>query len=70
MTAAPGMRGDLLLVSGDPLSDVSSVEYPAAVMANGVWLDQDALNRLEAASYQGSLPRSVLNALPVLLGTQ
>ena len=67
---APGMRGDLLLVSGDPLSDVSSVEYPAAVMANGVWLDQDALNRLEAASYQGSLPRSVLNALPVLLGTQ
>ena len=67
---APGLRADLILVSGDPLSDVSSVEYPTAVMANGVWLDQGDLQRLDAVSRQGSLPRSVLNALPILLGAQ
>jgi imidazolonepropionase-like amidohydrolase len=67
---APGLRADLVLVSGDPLSDVSSVEYPSAVMANGVWLDQGDLERLDEVSRHGSLPRSVLNALPILLGAQ
>ena len=65
---APGLRADLMLVSGDPLSDISSVEFPTAVMANGVWLDRDDLERLEKASYRGSLPRSVVNLLPILLG--
>ncbi len=64
----PGLRADLMLVSGDPLSDISSVEFPTAVMANGVWLDRDDLERLEKASYRGSLPRSVVNLLPILLG--
>lgn len=67
---APGQRADLILVSGNPLSDISSVEYPTAVMANGVWLDRDDLERLEEASFDGSLPRSVLNALPILTGSQ
>lgn len=67
---APGLRADLILVPGDPLSDISRVEYPTGVMAQGVWLDGEDLARLEAASQQGSLPRSVLNVLPVLLGRQ
>lgn len=67
---APGLRADLILVPGDPLSDISSLEHPTAVMANGVWLDGEDLERLEETSHQGSLPRSVLNVLPVLVGRQ
>ena len=67
---APGLRADLILVPGDPLSDISSLEHPTAVMAQGVWLDGEDLQRLEETSHQGSLPRSVLNVLPVLLGRQ
>lgn len=67
---APGLRADLVLVSGDPLSDVSVVEFPDAVMVNGVWLDRADLDDLERAAGKGSLLRSVLNVLPILLGRQ
>lgn len=67
---APGLRADLVLVSGDPLSDVSVVEFPDAVMVNGVWLDRGALDELEHTASKGSLLRSAANVLPILLGRQ
>ncbi|WP_439636282.1 amidohydrolase family protein [Oceanicaulis sp.] len=67
---APGLRADLVLVSGDPLSDVAVVEFPDAVMVNGIWLDRAELDDLERAAGKGSLLRSVTNVLPILLGRQ
>ena len=67
---APGLRADLVLVNGDPLSDVSVVEFPDAVMVNGIWLDRAELDDLERAAGKGSLLRSVTNVLPILLGRQ
>ena len=67
---APGLRADLVLVSGDPLRDVTVVEFPDAVMVNGIWLDRAELDDLERAAGKGSLLRSVTNILPILLGRQ
>ena len=67
---APGLRADLVWVSGDPLRDVTVVEFPDAVMVNGIWLDRAALDDLERAAGKGSLLRSVTNGRPILLGRQ
>jgi imidazolonepropionase-like amidohydrolase len=55
---APGQRADLILVEGDPLAEISVVEYPAGVMVGGVWLDRDRLDALERAAAHTSMPRT------------
>lgn len=55
---APGFRANLILTQSDPLTDVSAVENPSAVMLGGVWLDADALERLRDGARQTSLIRS------------
>lgn len=49
---APGARADLVLVSGDPRSELSNLEDPFGVMHAGRWLDAEAiatgLERIEA----------------------
>src|SRR4029453_12249121 len=37
-TIAPGQRADLLLVSGNPLRDLSVLKQPEGVMARGRWI--------------------------------
>jgi imidazolonepropionase-like amidohydrolase len=52
---APGQRADLLLLNGNPLTDLANVARRAGVMVNGRWLPEaDIQARLEriAASYQ------------------
>jgi imidazolonepropionase-like amidohydrolase len=44
----PGAVADLLLVEGDPLTDLATLRQPSGVMVRGRWLDRDALHRLMA----------------------
>jgi hypothetical protein len=39
-TVEVGKRADLLLVDGNPLSDLRTLQRPCGVMANGRWLDR------------------------------
>jgi imidazolonepropionase-like amidohydrolase len=55
---APGFAGNLVLVDGDPLSDVSVLERPEGVMVRGVWLDGKDLGELRRASRQTSVART------------
>lgn len=64
---SPGFQGNLLLVSGDPLTDVSRVENPSAVMMRGVWLDADALEEMRQAARQTSVPRTGRRVAATLL---
>lgn len=56
---AEGFRADLVLVNGDPLSDVTAMEYPDGVMLGGIWLDENDLEEMRNAARQGSVLRTV-----------
>lgn len=55
---APGQRADLILLDGDPLTEISAVEFPAGVMVGGIWLDRTRLDALERAATHTSIPRT------------
>jgi hypothetical protein len=40
------MRADLILTDADPLTDLSTLRHPRAVLCNGKFLDRGALDRL------------------------
>ena len=64
---APGFAANLVLVDGDPLSDISVMEKPEGVSVRGVWLDDEDLNELRRASRQTSLARTARHIAPVFL---
>jgi len=64
---APGFAANLVLVNGDPLSDVSVLEQPDAVMVRGVWLDDVYLNELRRAARQTSVVRTARHIAAALL---
>jgi imidazolonepropionase-like amidohydrolase len=45
-TIAPGNRADLILSTGNPLDDLSTIEKPLGVMAHGVWYTASDLQSL------------------------
>jgi imidazolonepropionase-like amidohydrolase len=54
-SVATGQRADLLLLNGNPLSDLTNVGRRAGVMVNGRWLPEAEIEaRLEriATAYQ------------------
>jgi imidazolonepropionase-like amidohydrolase len=54
-SVAPGRRADLLLLNGNPLTELANVRSRAGVMVNGRWLPEAEIEaRLEriAAAYQ------------------
>ncbi|WP_428409985.1 amidohydrolase family protein [Hyphococcus sp.] len=63
---APGWRANLILVDGDPLRDVSTVENPVAVMIGGRWLDEKKLEELKKGAAQTSIPRTARRAIAML----
>jgi imidazolonepropionase-like amidohydrolase len=65
---APGFAANLVLVDGDPLSDVSVLEQPEGVMVRGVWLDDKDLDELRRASRPTSLARTARRIAPMFLG--
>jgi imidazolonepropionase-like amidohydrolase len=51
-TIAPGMIADLVLIDGDPLSDIRNVRRISGVVANGRYLDRAALDGMLATAEQ------------------
>lgn len=45
-----GFTADLILVVGNPADDLSVLRVPAAVIANGVWMDRSRLDELLATA--------------------
>lgn len=69
-TIAPGMRADLVLLSANPLEDVSAYQTNEGVMARGRWYDRAALDAaLEAVTaiydepLRGTVAPAALDAL-------
>ena len=46
---APGARADLVLLNGDPLSDIDNLRTPAGVMVRGRWLSREEIDAELAA---------------------
>jgi imidazolonepropionase-like amidohydrolase len=55
-TVTPGKSADLVLLEGDPLTDIGNVRKISGVMASGNWLSRDDLDRLllDAAKAAGN----------------
>jgi len=64
---APGYRANLVLLPEDPLARIGVVEFPAAVMIGGYWMDDVKLGELRQAARDTSLIRSALRALQMKL---
>ncbi len=64
---APGYRANLVLLSEDPLANISTVEFPAAVMLRGQWMDHTKLEELREGARNTSLIRSLWRALQMKL---
>lgn len=64
---APGYRANLVLLPEDPLTHVGAVEFPAAVMLGGYWMNGTKLEELKQAAHDTSLIRSVWRALQMKL---
>lgn len=64
---APGYRANLVLLSGDPLKEIGSVEFPVGVMIDGTWLDEGRLAELKDAAKDTSFLRSLLRVLEMKL---
>lgn len=45
-TIETGKRADLILVSGNPLEDISTIREPLGVMAAGRWYSAEQLSQL------------------------
>ena len=60
---APGYRANLVLLPEDPLTRIGAVEFPAAVMLGGYWMDDVKLEQLREAARDTSLIRSFWRAL-------
>jgi len=64
---APGYRANLVLLPEDPLTRIGAVEFPAAVMLGGYWMDDIKLGELREAARDTSLIRSAWRALQMKL---
>ena len=64
---APGYRANLVLLPEDPLNNVGAIEFPAAVMLGGYWMDEIKLEELREAARDTSLVRSAWRALQMKL---
>ena len=64
---APGYRANLVLLPEDPLIQIGAVEFPAAVMLGGYWMDDVKLEALKEAARDTSLIRSAWRALQMKL---
>jgi hypothetical protein len=64
---APGYRANLMLLSDDPLNDISVVETPSAVMIGGYWLDEASLADMQSGARDTSFVRSARRAIAMWL---
>ena len=60
----PGKRADLVLLAGDPLTDIGNTRRITAVMRAGHWFDRDALDRLMEQARKAALAAPKPTDLP------
>lgn len=58
---SPGYRAELILVDGDPLVDISTVEHPVGLARDGDWLDATELESLHRSAFQHDPARTKAN---------
>lgn len=70
-TVAPGKLADLVLLDGNPLTDISNTTTIRAVVANGRYFDRAALDRIlrVTRSSHANIPRITLDHPTVTLST-
>ena len=61
-----GRRADLILVNGDPLTDLAVLRHPVAVIADGRLLDATDLDAMRAAARAGDAERTQGNVFEAL----
>ena len=61
-----GQRADLLLVDGDPLTDIAALRRPVAVIADGRLFDAADLDAMRAAARAGNAERTQRNVFEAL----
>ncbi len=64
-----GKKSNLVLLSSNPLENISALEFPNAVMVGNTWLDQDKLKSLDKAAHNTSFLRSARRALEMILAS-
>lgn len=64
---APGYRANLVLLPEDPLQHIDAVEFPAAVMIKGLWLDETGLAAMRNSAKDTSFVRSLWRVLEMKL---
>lgn len=64
---APGYRANLVLVTGDPLTQIGAVESPLGVMVGGHWIDEAGLEEMRNAARDTSFVRSLWRVLEMKL---
>ena len=68
---AEGMRADLVMVGGNPLSDLSVLQHPTAVAVNGYWLGLEEIDSmLEQAAIEVPMEPDMPAAPPAPHGWQ
>ncbi len=65
-----GFKANLILVQGDPLQDLTTLEMPKGVLREDQWLDQSHLNTLKESASKTSYLRTLIRVLPILLNCQ
>lgn len=63
---APGYRADMVLATGDPLTDLGVLNAPAGVMRNGEWFDAQAVADLRTRAADTDFERSQTNVLAAM----
>ncbi len=64
---APGYRANLVLLPGDPLTQIGAVESPSGVMVGGYWIDDDGLEDMRRSARDTSFVRSLWRVLEMKL---
>lgn len=64
---APGYRANLVLLTGDPLTQIGAVESPSGVMVGGHWLDEAGLAEMRRSARDTSFVRSLWRVLEMKL---
>lgn len=65
-TIDPGLRADLLLIDGDPMTEIELLRRPSLVIANGVILNSERIETLRRSASLTDADRTAANVLAAM----